>query len=215
MPEVTPELSYFQSDRHELLPLFPTGIRFALDVGCGDGLLGLSLRQRGIQVWGIEKDPYAASRARRHLDRVFCADVEAFEVPCQPESFDCLIYADILEHTKDPWRTLLNHRRYLRPGGYVVSSIPNIRYYRTLRDLVLKGTWNYVESGILDKTHLRFFTLSSIQSLFQGAGFEILRTERNVVASRNKLLLNRLCGDRLKDLLTFQYYLVARRHDPV
>ncbi len=204
------QTSYFQNDRHELLPLFPSGIRKILEVGCGDGLLGRSLRQNGMEVWGIERDPEAAERAKQHLDQVFCADLEHWDPPFEPAFFDCLIFADILEHLRDPWSLLREYRRTLKPGGYVVSSIPNIRYYRTLRDLAFRGRWEYAESGILDRTHLRFFTLASIRSMFEQSGFRILKIERNIVAPKEKLLLNQLLRGLLNDLLTFQYFLLAQ-----
>ena len=216
MPDLVTHLdqhdqSYHAAPRHELLPLFPRDIRTVMDVGCGDGLLGGALKARGLEVWGIELDEAAAARARGRLDRVICGNIEQADVPEARGRFDCLVYADVLEHTRDPWSILAAQREWLAPRGYVVASIPNIRYYRTLRELAFRGRWRYEESGILDKTHLRFFTLESIQELFAGAGFSIRTVERNIVASRNKRWLNRLCGGRLQERLTFQYFVLAQR----
>lgn len=206
-----PDPGYYQAARSELLPLFPPDLRTILEVGCGEGRLGRALRERGAQVWGVERNPDAARHAAQLLDHVLCGDVESIEIQPPPGGFDCIVYADVLEHLVDPWALLARQRTLLRPGGLVVASIPNIRYYITLWDLLVHGRWEYVDAGILDRTHLRFFTRTSIEAMFQQAGLSIVRVRRNIVARRDKRMLNRLLGGALDDFLTLQYHIQARR----
>lgn len=195
--------------RDELLSLVPQGIKKVLDVGCGNGSLGAKLKERQIEVVGIEKDRELYASAKEKLSQVFLVDVENFELPYPRGYFDCIMYADIIEHLIDPLSTLKNHSKYLRDNGYVITSIPNIRYYKVIIRLLLGGSWDYVDAGILDRTHLRFFTLINIEELFIKAGYKITDIKRNILASRGFRFLNISCFNRLKDFLTYQFYIVA------
>jgi 2-polyprenyl-3-methyl-5-hydroxy-6-metoxy-1,4-benzoquinol methylase len=161
---------YYAQSRDDVMSLIPPEARTILDVGCGKGILGRKLSTRERKVCGIEKDPVVAEEASRHLETVVVGDVESVSLPFTERSFDCLIFADILEHLKDPWEVLRSMRRFLSEGGEVVASIPNVRHYKVIRSLV-RGHWNYTRSGILDITHLRFFTLEGIRSLFEQTGY--------------------------------------------
>lgn len=195
--------------REILLGLIPKGVKKVLDVGCGDGGLGLRLKEKDIEVVGIEKDKELYNLAKDKLNRVFLADVEDF-IPPYPEGyFDCILCADILEHLIEPLITLKKLSNYLKEKGYIVASIPNIRYYKLIIRLVFAGTWDYVDAGILDKGHLRFFTLINIKELFIKAGFKIIDIKRNIVAKRWLRFLNIICLNRLKDFLTYQFYILA------
>lgn len=195
--------------RDEFLNLVPQGIKKVLDVGCGKGVLGAKLKERQIEVVGIEKNKEFYMLAKDRLNQVFLADVENFNLPYPKGYFDCLLYADILEHLTDPLVTLKNHANYLRDKGYIVASIPNIRYYKVIIRLLLGKSWDYVDAGILDKSHLRFFTLINIKELFIKAGFKIIDIKRNIVAAKGFRFLNILCFNKLIDFLTYQFYIVA------
>ena len=149
----------------------PEGARRILDVGCGEGAFGALLkRRRGCEVHGVERFPPAAAAARRVLDSVTEGDAESARLPFDDGSFDCLVYADVLEHLVDPWRALRDHVRLLRPGGRVVASVPNVRHLGVVLRLLLLGRIDYADEGILDRTHLRFFTRRSLLALLEGAG---------------------------------------------
>lgn len=197
--------------REYFLSLVPPGAKKVLDVGCADGGLSASLRQKGAEVIGLEKDKDSCTKAEERLSKVFLADIEKFDLPYPKEYFDCIIYADVLEHLLDPSALLKKHIDHLHDSGYTVASIPNIRYYKVIIRLAIGGTWDYSDDGLLDKSHVRFFTLLNIKELFSRAGYEIVGIERNLVAAQGFRLLNFLLFGMLKDFLTYQYYIKARK----
>lgn len=197
--------------REDFLSFLPIGATRILDVGCADGGLSAGLRQKGLEVVGVEKDKTACAKARERLSQVFLADIEKFDLPYPKEYFDCIIYADVLEHLIGPSALLKKHKDYLSDSGYIIASIPNIRYYKVILRLVIGGTWDYTEGGMLDESHMRFFTLININELFAEAGYEIVDIGRNIVAARGFKALNFLLFGRLKDFLTYQYYIKARK----
>lgn len=200
---------YYSGQRKDLIDLVPSGYRTVLDVGCGEGNNTPYLRQKGATyVVGIEITPENAAIARAHMDEVWCGSVEA-ELPFHEGQFDLIICADVLEHLVDPWAALTKLRRLLLPGGYVLASIPNIRYLPVLFELLVKGRFRYVPAGVLDRTHLRFFTRLEIASLFEMTGFEIVRWSRNR-KGRKLGPLNSVTLGLFNDFLTLQYFVLAR-----
>ncbi|MBI4506133.1 MAG: methyltransferase domain-containing protein [Chloroflexi bacterium] len=154
----------------------PAAARTFLDVGCGYGELGAYLKEGGTGrfVCGVELDPERARSARDRLDLVVVADLDVLPaLPQRPGGFDCVVFADVLEHLKRPEAALRAAAEVLAPGGAVVISLPNARHWHLLAQLVVDGEWRYVDSGILDRTHLRFFTLRSLQRFIDDAGFVV------------------------------------------
>ena len=204
-------MSEKKDKRDELLALVPSGARRILDVGCADGALGARLAAAGREVVGIERDERSCGVAKGRLSQALSGDIEKLQLPFPKVYFDCILYADVLEHLLDPLGLLKKHGDCLSPDGCVIASIPNIRYYKVIIRLVFGGTWDYVDKGILDKTHLRFFTLVNIKELFYSAGYEITEIKRNIVAARGFNILNFLCFGCLNDFLAYQYYIKARK----
>jgi 2-polyprenyl-3-methyl-5-hydroxy-6-metoxy-1,4-benzoquinol methylase len=165
---------YFGQARLDVASMVPAAAKLILDVGCGFGGLGRTLlADRNCTVHGIERNPDAATRLEGVYSRYVIADVESSVDWISAERYDCIVFADVLEHLCDPWKTLKRYSGFLRPGGCVVASIPNVRNLKILFDLFVRGRWAYEESGVLDRTHLRFFTRTEIRELFAGAGLEI------------------------------------------
>ncbi len=168
---------YFDCTRPEMLAFIPAGSRKILDVGCGSGGFGAGIRHRlACEVWGIEPDADAVRKAEHNLDRV----VHGYfgpELSLPPGYFDCIVFNDVLEHLLNPAAALQYAGTLLSDEGVVVASIPNIGHFPTVWRLVMHGEWQYRERGVLDKTHLRFFTRSSIRNLFQETGFQVQRIE--------------------------------------
>jgi len=164
---------YYEQPRSEMLPFLPVQCRRVLEVGCGSGVFGETVRTKlGAEVWGVEPESAVAALAERRLDRVVNSKFPDDAV--LPEKyFDCVVFNDVLEHMAMPEAALTRAKQVLAPGGSVLASIPNVCHFPTLWRLVVAGEWEYTERGILDKTHLRFFTRSSITGFFAGNGFRL------------------------------------------
>jgi 2-polyprenyl-3-methyl-5-hydroxy-6-metoxy-1,4-benzoquinol methylase len=161
-----------------MLRFVPDGVRRILDVGCGAGVFGAGLRRRPNrpEVWGVEPHEDAAAEAARRLDRVVLGRypevIDELEGP-----FDCVVFNDVLEHLVDPWDALRRTQGVAGPDGCVVASIPNLRNWRSILDLVRHGDFPYASSGVHDVTHLRWFTRRSAVAAFEEAGWRVDRAE--------------------------------------
>jgi SAM-dependent methyltransferase len=202
--------NYYDQERPEVAALVPPGCCRVLEVGCARGGLGRLLKARGHHVTGIELVPQAAAEARRWLDAVVTADVEAAGFPFPPGSFDAVVFADVLEHLVDPWRVLREAAGVLAPGGAVVASIPNLQNGDVLWRLA-RGKWEYRERGITDFGHLRFFTLGTIRGLFAQAGLELEHVGHRYRRSAWRRLLCLLTAGKARAFLTRQYLVVGRK----
>ena len=156
--------------------------RHVLEVGCASGYMSRHLSDAGNRVVGIEVDADAAEQARVFCERVIVAnlDVRSLGDVCDGMKFDVIVFGDVLEHLADPWKVLSESRALLENDGYVVISIPNIAH-GNVRLSLLRGSFDYTAMGLLDNTHLRFFTIRSLRELCLRAGFTIDRIERTKV----------------------------------
>jgi 2-polyprenyl-3-methyl-5-hydroxy-6-metoxy-1,4-benzoquinol methylase len=204
-------MSKKKDKRSDFLSLVPRDAKKILDLGCGDGGTSVRLKEKGMEVVGVERDEELCAIARRRLDKVFSADIADLKLPYPQGYFDCILYGDVLDCLVDPLSVLKNNKFYLNDNGYVIASMANIRYYKAIIRLVFGGTWDYVDAGILWKHHLRFFTLINIKELFINAGFEISEILRNVSAARGFKIADFISFNALKDFLTYQYYVKAKK----
>ncbi len=156
------------------LQSFPRTARI-LDVGTATGYLGAALQRRGFaHVSGIEVNPAWAEEARPFYERLVVSDVQSAALAWSPSAFDVVICADVLEHMSEPLAALLKLRPLLSPSGWLVASLPNVAHW-SVRLSLLCGRFAYRENGILDRDHLRFFTLDSARGLLQRAGLAVAR----------------------------------------
>lgn len=167
-----------------------------LDVGCYEGALARELVRRGCVVTGVELDERAAGMARETCESVLVGDVEQMDLADELSGrrFDVGLFGDVLEHLKDPARVLRQVRGLLAPDGYVVLSVPNIAH-ASIRLMLLEGRFEYEEFGILDDTHLKYFTRDSIADLLESCGFfieDIYWTDKPVPESRIREVLDPL-----------------------
>ena len=127
--------------------------------------------------------------------------------------FDAVLCLDVLEHLLDPWTVLEGLAGHLAPGGTAIVSIPNIRFHKALLPLLLWGDWAYEERGVLDSTHLRFFTRKTAMELVRGAGLEVVTVEPSTALKpwKNKWILNKISGGRLTDFYAYNYRIVGRK----
>lgn len=169
---VGPLREYFSSRRDEMLPFLPQRYARVLEIGCGEGRFA-TLLARGTEVWGVEPDRVSAAQAARHMHRVLVDKYERVSDELPDAYFDLVICNDVIEHMQEPEVFLGSIRRKLAAGGHIVASIPNVRHWETLFELLWQKDWRYRQSGTLDRTHLRFYTKKSILRLFQESGFEV------------------------------------------
>lgn len=154
-----------------------------IDFGCATGYFARLLTNRGCEVIGVEVNSRAAKVAENYCDEVIVADLDFVSLndilseQISKEKFDIAIFGDILEHLRNPWKVLQETRNILKPQGYVIASIPNIAH-GAIRLALLQGNFEYKPLGILDNTHLRFFTRETVEQLFDDSGYLIDVIER-------------------------------------
>ena len=204
---------YFGYSREEMLPFVPEQATEILEVGCGSGAFAATLkRSRPVRITAIEPFPTAAEIAAKQVDSLIRGSIEDGLHELQGQRFDCVVMNDVLEHLVDPWATLEALGPLLGADGVVVASIPNIRYMPVLREYFVEGEWRYQDFGVMDRTHLRFFTRKSILRMFAECGYEVVQIE-GINASRLAWkfgLLNRLLRGRFDDARFMQFAVVAR-----
>ena len=168
-----------RNNSHTLMVELVGGNKRVLDVGCATGYLARALAERGCTVSGVEFDEEAAEEARPHLERLVVADIEKVDLAeaFGDERFEVIVFGDVLEHLRDPLPVLQSARRLLSDGGSVVASIPNVAH-GSVRLALMAGRFDYQPLGLLDSTHVRFFTRSSIEELFHQAGMATVDVRR-------------------------------------
>ncbi len=195
--EAAPRQKYLVEEQNRALCALFGRPRTVLDVGCGIGLNGAAAKRTGARVTGIEIVPASIERARKVLDEVLVADIEreaSLRDALGQRRFDLLLLADVLEHTTEPRAVLERLVPYLEDDGHVLISLPNVAAW-PVRLGLLAGRFEYTRSGILDDTHLRFFTRESAVAMIEAAGLEVLRVEQNPMLVRGaKSLIERPCS---------------------
>lgn len=173
--------AYYKNIRLEIAQCVKPGTSNLLDVGCGAGYLGEYLKTSGLAKYivGVELNIDASNEASKRIDKVLTVDLNKIDLSDLFEgkdksSFDCIICADVLEHLISPLEVLLSLVTLLKPGGRVIISLPNVRHWSVLLPLIFKGEWEYLEAGIMDQTHLRFFTKKSAISLAKNSRLKVI-----------------------------------------
>ena len=173
-----PRKTYGDNANPDVINLLRFPPRFALEVGCNAGVLGQFIKEQypDARVWGVEPNPVTAKAALARLDKVLVQPVEEVDWSAQgvqPGQIDTVFLFDVLEHIYDPWKTLLTLRSLVSDTAQLVVSIPNVRNLFLLQDLV-NGHWRYREMGLLDITHIRFFTDQDLMRMFYQTGFRVM-----------------------------------------
>lgn len=206
------EAGYFLHARREILPYLPPTAGRVFEVGCGTGETLALLKHENRCTWagGIELFPAAAAKAGEKADFVLEGNIEACELPLEAGSVDLLLCLDVLEHLVDPWLVLHRLNTLVKPGGSLICTLPNVRHLKVVLPLIISGTWNYTDYGILDHTHLRFFTRQSAIELVEEAGFQVEKIGTTGLEKNSKAyFLNLMSLSLLRPFLEFQFIIKA------
>jgi 2-polyprenyl-3-methyl-5-hydroxy-6-metoxy-1,4-benzoquinol methylase len=208
-----PPPSYWSQPRPDVAALVEGRGLELLELGCAEGRLGAALKTSGVarRVVGVERDPAAAARARASLDEVHEADLAAWTPPFPPETFDGMIAADVLEHLPDPEAVLAAVLPAVRPGGQVIVSVPNVRYFKVVSDLVFHDEFRYTSWGVLDRTHCRLFTRRSACRLLVEVGLRVEAVRLNPPPSWKGRLLRALTLGLAPSFFSEQVLIRARK----
>ena len=201
--------NYFSGARKEFVESLPVNPQATLlEIGCGSGETAAYARSMGKCGWccGVELFEQAGLEARTKLDAVVIGDIEDLRLVLPDGPFDVLLLSEVLEHLVDPWAVLRRLRTLLKPGATVVAGSPNVSHHSVLRALI-EGQWRYVEKGIFDMTHLRWFTPSSYQEMFESCGFSVEQSGPAYPLRWKARLFDRLTGSYFRHLLHTQIVL--------
>lgn len=203
---------YYDNVRHEMLKYLPQNAKKIIDIGCGNGAFASIVKQNNqAEVWGIELMEEEAKVAETVIDKVFIGPCEDFIQSLPNNYFDVIYFNDVLEHLSDPYTVLDILKSKLAKDGVIISSIPNVRFYRTFAKVVFGKDWKYDEYGIMDKTHLRFFTGKSIKRMYEDLGYQIITHEPiNITKSLKPILFNIPILFTQMDIRHLQYATVAK-----
>lgn len=202
-------MGYYSSERRELLPHLPDNLGAVLELGCGEGRHGGLLLSNGMASSVVGVDLHAPSDDAKNLLTSFIrADLSDW-LRKTKERFDTVLALDVLEHIENPWEAVELCFNVLRPGGQFISSIPNVRFIKVSANLLIRGRFDYCEQGILDRTHLRFFTRRSIVNLFSDAGFVDVDIQR--LRYPQQTAITRLGAVLLRDLGCKQFVITASK----
>jgi 2-polyprenyl-3-methyl-5-hydroxy-6-metoxy-1,4-benzoquinol methylase len=203
--------NYHGAIRRDIIPLVADGERL-LDVGGGYGATAAELKRLGRCRFAGVIDRVAPARH----DGLDFSDQGDLAVPGELTRkaaahgpFDTILCLDVLEHLIAPDRLLEEAMHLLRPGGQLIVSIPNVRHVSVVLPL-LRGHWDYADTGVLDRTHLRFYVRRTAVALIEAAGFSVERVVASNTQTRTQRLLNLATLGLLRDLFTVQYFIVAR-----
>ena len=203
--------TYFTNVRTDIFPILDAPYGRAIEIGCGMGSTLLHLKTSGMVKWVGGVEPFADLGSVQGLDRIWQDPVEQLLAQKALPETDLLLCLDVLEHLVDPWTVLRQLVELLPSGGSLVISLPNIRHYKVVLPLLMHGQFKYSDQGILDYTHLRFFTRDSALELVKQAGVDVVSINGNsrLKPFKNKWLLNKLSGNRLSDIYHVQYLIKA------
>ena len=202
------EDDYFSQVRSEIEDLLPNYSKETLDIGCGDGatLEWIKASKRCEKTYGIEISESSYLKAKKILDETLNINIEKEKNFFMKKKFDLILVLDVIEHLIDPWKFLNLIKSRLNEGGSIIISVPNIRHYSILKDLIFFGNWEYSQSGILDRTHLRFFTKKTLKKIFEKEKLNIEMLKKYPIDYSGKAkILNKISFNLFSDFLTQQY----------
>jgi 2-polyprenyl-3-methyl-5-hydroxy-6-metoxy-1,4-benzoquinol methylase len=207
--------SYFSLVRKDILPLLPENFNDVIELGCGDGgtLAWLKASGQAVNTTGMELCEAPALLARTQVDLIIEGNIELTVNDLSHQSYDLVLCLDVLEHLVDPWTVVQKLYAVLRPGGSIIISLPNVRNHRVVFPLLFNGTWRYQKNGIMDRTHLRFFSREGAENMLTKNGFIIKSSLDSGLQPMRKLETWKaiLAKTFLRDFIVFQFLLRAEK----
>jgi 2-polyprenyl-3-methyl-5-hydroxy-6-metoxy-1,4-benzoquinol methylase len=208
---------YFSNTRYDIISFLPKqGVDKLLEIGAGGGdtlvevkRLGLAKEVVGIELMKLE----GSNQSNGAIDKFIYGDVEALETHVPIASFDAILCGDVLEHLIDPWKAIENIKKFLKPGGVMIVSCPNVRYYEMFLKVFIRGSFEYTSHGLFDKTHLRFFCKKDLIKIISGSGdMQIESAVPSFKAQKTSKisLVNSFTLGLFEEFLALQYIVCAK-----
>ena len=186
----------------DLLDFIPESANKLVEIGCSTGALAKAYKDKNPQAnyIGVEVEPSYAEEAKEFCDTCIVGNIEEFESDFWNAhgGVDCWIFGDVLEHLKDPWSTLAHIREVIPGDGCVVACVPNAQHW-SIQVRLSVGDFRYEDSGLLDRTHLRWFTRQTLVELFQQTGFQITEGRPRVLQEKHREKFIPLIGQLAKE----------------
>jgi SAM-dependent methyltransferase len=207
------QADYFGGVRRDFLDLLPrSGTVDVLEIGCGSGETGAAAIAAGLcrSYSGVELAPQAAAMARTRLNTVIEGNVEQMELPWPDGHFGAVLMSEVLEHLIDPWTVVKRVAAKLQPGALVLASSPNVAQMAIVRGL-LSDRWELTEAGVMDRTHLRWFTQGSYRQMFEDAGIRIDEVRAMAPPGPFGSLFNAVTFNRLRHLTMRQICVIGHK----
>jgi 2-polyprenyl-3-methyl-5-hydroxy-6-metoxy-1,4-benzoquinol methylase len=205
---------YYDNTRYEIEELLPNSVKNILEVGCGSGstLKWLKKKYKNINTYGVELNTEAFKEAKKNCDFVLNLDIEKKEF-YERQIFDLILILDVLEHLQNPWDFLDKIILKMHKESSLIICLPNVRHYKVLKQLIISAEWRYEKSGILDETHLRFFTHKSFERMLENKKLKIVKSKSYPVDFKSKTrLFNMLTLSLFKDFFSQQYiYFIKKK----
>lgn len=209
---VTKHTEYFSLEREMFKEAVKENNLKILDIGCGTGILGaFYTKNQNCTVYGIEINESAYTAAKQNLHDVIKGNVEVIDLPYEDNFFDVVIMGDVLEHLINPVGTLEKILKVLKPSGRIYITVPNIRYWRVVLDLAFKDSWDYQSWGILDYTHLRFYTKSSIVRMLKANKIEVRNAKWVIQKPSKSHILNKLTFGLFEGFLASHTFVIIEK----
>ncbi len=214
MSSAQPVKNYHDLVRADIFPVLPDRAGRVLDFGGGVGATGVTLKRNGRASHLVVADRVTGQLDE--VDRACLGDLESREfvagVLAENGPFDTILALDVLEHLRDPWAIVEQLHKGLAPNGVIVVSVPNVNYHGLVLPLVLRGRYALTDSGILDRTHIRWFAKHGAIELMSPPGLAVEVVEANILG-RREALVDKLTFGRLQRFLALQYLIRSRRVD--